>query len=281
MLAAQAFDSAPSTWHVDLYHSVPADADVVVVGPDVDVRNGIPFDPDHPDRVIDAIEQTLTSHGGAMTVVTSASGGTGATSVALHLAACGDVGAGCFVDLDVSFGAARRLNLPDKHLTWRDVGSSTESLMLAALPFPGGFRALISPGDGAEPDNAGELLARAMHTFSHVVADVPSGSVLKTALERSRAAVLVMRPDVVSAHRSKHLLAEHSTTRWAVVANRMGPGGETTLSALQKILDHPIALELPCAPALRDAEDEGRVLTSRVWRYTRAILRLQRALVET
>lgn len=288
LLAAHAFDSAPATWDVKLHDSPPPDADVVVVGADVNYTSGVRFDPDHPEQTVAAVAATSVPSGGGLTVVTSASGGTGVTSVALHLAACcsavrpspprGDSGRGCFVDLDVFFGAARRLNLPDEHLTWRDAGNSAESLMLAALPMPGGFRALLSPADGVEPPDTHALLDRTTQAFPRVVADVPAGPLLDAALERCRNAVLVMRPDAVSAHRSKHFLGEHPTTRWAVVANRMGPGGEITLTALQKILGHPIALELPCAPALRDAADDGELVTSSLWRYRRAILRLRRAL---
>jgi Flp pilus assembly CpaE family ATPase len=277
LVAARAFDDAPANWHVKLHENVPANADVVVVGPDVDSVKGIPLDPERPGELVAAIKAAGNSpKRGELTVVTSASGGTGATSIALHLATCGD--ASCLLDLDVVFGCARRLGLPDKHLNWTDVGDSRESLMLAALPIRGGFRALVSPGDGTEPADTDSLLDRTSEAFSNVVVDVPPGRLLPIALARSRAAVLVVRPDLQSAHRSASLLRETPSTRWAVVANRLGPGGETTLNNLAAILGRSITLEVPCSPALRDAEDDCELLASRLWRYRRAILRLYLAL---
>jgi Flp pilus assembly CpaE family ATPase len=280
MEAARAFDIAPPTWSVGLYESAPAEADVVVFGTDVGAKDGIKFDPDDPKSVIDKVEAAAASarSAAALTVVTSASGGTGATSVALHLASGGDGVGACFLDFDLAFGAAARLGLHDNHLTWREAGGSAESLKLAALPVSGGFRALLSPGDGEPPDDAAALVDRTVRVFSRVVVDVPIGPLLNVALARCRSAVLVMAPDIVSAQRSRVFLADYPSTRWAVVINRTGPGGETTVRALQRIVGHPIAIELPCAPALRDAADDGKLLTSRLWRYRRAIVRLQGAL---
>jgi hypothetical protein len=279
MEAARAFDAAPPTWSVALYDSPPAEADVVVFGPDVGSTDGIKFNPIDPKSVIDEVEFAAASARSAapLTVVTSASGGTGATSVALHIASGGGPGA-CFLDFDLAYGAAARLGLRDNHLTWREAGGSAESLKLAALPVSGGFRALLSPGDGEPPDDAAALLDRTVEVFNRVVVDVPAGPLLNVALARCRSAVLIMAPDIVSAHRSRVFLTDHPSTQWAVVVNRTGPGGETTVRALQRIVGHPIAIELPCAPALRDAADDGKLLTSRLWRYRRAIVRLQGAL---
>jgi hypothetical protein len=280
MQAARAFDIAPTTWSVALHELPPPEADVVVFGPDVDSSDGVKFDPTNPQSVINDVEAAAGSvrSAAALTVVTSASGGTGATSVALHLASAADAHAACFVDFDLSYGAATRLGVHDTHLTWRDAGGSVDSLKLAALPVSGGFRALLSPGDGEAPDDAAALLDRTVQAFTPVVADVPTGPLLELALARCRTAVLVMGPDVVSAHRSRAFLARHLSTRWTVVVNRSGPGGETTVGALQRIVGHRIAIELPCAPALRDAADEGNLLTSPLWRYRRAIVRLRDAL---
>lgn len=275
--AARAFDRAPATWAVTLHESAPTDVDIVVVAPDVDAAGDIRFDPQRPEAVVDEISRATTAARSTTVVVTSASGGTGATSIALHLAAWAG-GSTCFVDLDVLFGASHRLGLFETHMTWRDIGETPEALMLAAVPLAGGFRALLSPGDGVAPDDARVLIDRAAEAFEHVVVDVPDGRLLEASLDRGRRAVLVMRPDVVSAHRSRRLLDRFPEVKWAVVSNRLGAGGETTRRTLEKILGHTIALECPCAPALRDAADEGRLLASRLWRYSRAIARLHLAL---
>jgi hypothetical protein len=61
---------------------------------------------------------------------------------------------------------------------------------------------------------------------------------------------------------------------WLLVSNRCGPGGETTRAELQAIIGRRVALELPCAPSLRDAEDDGRLLTSRLSPWVRRVDRL-------
>jgi hypothetical protein len=70
-----------------------------------------------------------------------------------------------------------------------------------------------------------------------------------------------------------------SRSPWAVVTNKLGPGGETTRAELQELLGgRPIAIELPCCPALRDAEDDARLLASDRHRWRRAVKRLAAAL---
>lgn len=51
-----------------------------------------------------------------------------------------------------------------------------------------------------------------------------------------------------------------------------------TRSALERILERSVALELPCAAALRDAEDDARLVTTGFSRWLRAIDRLCKAL---
>jgi hypothetical protein len=94
-----------------------------------------------------------------------------------------------------------------------------------------------------------------------------------------RTAVLVVQPSVVGAKRARALLEEHPKISWAVILNRLGPGGETTRSAFERLLRHPVAIELACAPSLRDAEDDGRLLTSPLSPWRRSVHRLARALV--
>jgi MinD-like ATPase involved in chromosome partitioning or flagellar assembly len=277
--AARAFDGAPVGWDIALHNTMPADADVVVLAPDVR-GEGVRFDPSCPQLVVEEIARLTSRADVSTTAITSASRGTGVTSLALHLAAAHASLARpcCFFDLDATFGAARRLGIPGQHLTWRDVGSSGASLALAALPVAGGFNALLSPGDGENPENAGELLERAETAFSRVVIDLPPGRLRSEVLGRGRTTVVVMAPTLDSAARTVRLIAQNGHVNWLVVTNRMGPGGETTRRELEQVLERPIALELPCAPALRDAAENGKLLTSKIWRYTRAVASLQRAL---
>jgi hypothetical protein len=291
MAAAKAFDGAPPQWSVDLYTDAPPECDVVLVCPDVpDVSapGAISFDPEDPARAVAEITRLTSQRRLPAVAVLGPGGGCGVTSVALHLCrALARVGDACFVDLDERWGAAHRLGLePSALKTWRDFDGSTDSVRSCALPTPGGFRALFSPlsaglgpldDEGSPPDEVA-LLAQARSVFGAVVADVSSPSVLERTAPHFDVAVLVLPPTRPAAARARSLLQVWPELTWVVVGNRMGPGGETTRSELQHILGRRIALELPCAPSLRDAEDEGRLLTAGLSRWIRGVDRLARAL---
>lgn len=272
--AARAFDEAPAAWSVSLHTSAPTDVDFVVLGPDVE-GDGIPFDPANPKSVIEEIESQTSASKGAVIVVTSVSGGVGATSIALHLAAAlapaAKVG---FVELVP--GADVRLGLePGGHLTWADLDESSESIARCFLPVAPGFRALFAPGDGGD---SGLVLKRSRSNFDLLVVDAPAHSA-SAALCEADASVLVMGPSVPQAHRARRIIEEWPDLDCAVVVNRLGRGGETTRAQLADLVGRPISLELPCSSALRDAEDDGRLLSLRWTRYGRAITRLADALV--
>jgi Flp pilus assembly CpaE family ATPase len=202
-------------------------------------------------------------------VVTAPSGGVGATSVALHLAST--ITGSCLVDLGGHI--AERLNLgPEDVRTWDqedDVGS---------LTFPGGVRVALAPADPAR-DAMRAALARAMTTFDQIVVDAPAADALEVAIDVASTVVLVMSPTKPGAYRARRLLDLHPHRTWAIVANRVGPGGETTRSDLEAILERRLAIELPCCPSLRDAEDDGRLLSTTWTRWTRGIRRLAQVLV--
>lgn len=267
---ARAFDAAPLSWNVTLHDTPPQNVDVVVLGPELQ-GDGIVFDPEHPERVIEEISaRTETSN---LFVVTSTGGGTGLTTVALHLAAAAAVGARtCCLETSPG-GMALRLGLSDGVPTWAEVTEPETDIESAAIPVPGGYRVLPAPaGAGSEVHG---ITTRASAAFEVVVAEVPPDS---PSIDDARASVLVMPPTIPGAARARAVLDARPGTRWAVVTNRLGPGGEATRAALEKILDRKIALELPTCPALRDAEDTGRLLTSPLYRWSRAIRRLWRAL---
>jgi MinD superfamily P-loop ATPase len=127
--------------------------------------------------------------------------------------------------------------------------------------------------------SAADLVRRAAAGFEHVIVDVPAGPRRHETLGAVRTAVLVVQPTVVGANRARPVLEAHPEISWAVILNRLGPGGETTRAALERLLRHPVAVELPCAPSLRDAEDDGRLLTSPLSPWRRGVHRLARALV--
>ena len=282
--AAAAFDSAPGAWSVTLHESRPEGADVVVVCPDVTPEpDGPPcvrFRPEAPGAVLSEVARAAASGSSVVVPVIGAGRGTGVTSVALHLckALAADASTvSCFVDLDVEWGAAQRLGLEATEVrTWAEAGATEEELVLSALPVAGGFRALLAPRE-ARPAGV-SVVARAAARWPRVVVDCPDAAAFGVAAGLCRGAVLVLPPTRPAASRARTILRQWPGLQWAVVTNKMGAGGETTRAELQAVMGRRVALELPCSPALRDAEDDGRLLGAPWSRWWRAIVRLARAL---
>ena len=267
---ARAFDSAPSAWMVTLHHEVPSDADVVVCGPDRAVEGCIEFDPSEPARLVPEIAARVARSGGRAIFVVGASGGCGATSVALHLAAAGGA---CLIE--ASGQDVRRRLAMESARSWAEA-LGEDPLELSALPIGPGLRVLLAPRD-AGPESAQTILQRALPLFDHVLVDAPAGS-LSRLVRPDALGVLVLSPTRPSIERAKQLLAAHPSLRWAIVVNRTGPGGTLRGRALEKLLERRVAVELPCSAALRDAEDEGRLLTSALSPWLWQVKRLWRAL---
>jgi hypothetical protein len=279
LAAARAFDAAPASWRVELHESAPVEADVVVLGSDIATGDGIRFAPARPERVVEEVERAAAAARTRSIVVAGAGGGTGVTSVALHLAAAaGRAAPTCFVDLDLAATAADRLGFSGERIqTWGDVDASRESLRRAAIPFSGGFRILLSPGSPSDVD-VRDLLRRTRAEFERIVVDVVDDARLEAALDFADAAVLLMAATVPGARRAARLLERFADAPWLVISNRMGPGGETTRAGLQRVLGRRIAVELPCSRALRDSEDEGRLVTASWSRWKRGVDRVYRVL---
>lgn len=276
---ARAFDAAPVSWDVKLYEKPPEDADVIVATPEVDCPGALPFDPSRPEDILAAVA-TTTRVDGRVIVVTSASGGSGVTSVALHLAAlAAHRTTACFVDLDTTWSACDRLGLPPDARTWAGADDDARTLQGNALPVAPGLRALIAPrGKGAVDRH--RVAPLAAECFERVIVDAPPGGHIGSVLEEAYCGVLVVPPSIPAARRAREFLDAHRDPRWAVVINRLGPGGEVTRSGLQRVIGCRIAVELPCSPSLRDREDEGRLLTASWSRWARGLRRLYQALEE-
>ena len=278
---ARAFDAAPSSWTVRLHESAPESADVLVFGPDVEEEagGGLVFDTDVPSSIIDRVRDELARPNGRTYVVTGAGGGVGVTSVALHLAQAAAIHVrACYLDADSRWSTAPRLGINGEHLTWEDRApgpgdGGASSSAAAALPVAGGFRALLSP-TSFEPRALLQVLDSACGDFERVVVDCPASESLGLALDRADAGILVVPQSAPGARRAATMLQAYDGVRWAVVLNRVGPGGELTRAAAHRILGCKTALQIPCTPSLRDAEDEGKLLSSTWSRYLRSIQRL-------
>ena len=222
-----------------------------------EVPNAVPFDPMRPNLVVERVKERLATTEHRRVTVVAASGGCGATTVALHLAAAASSGA-CLVFGGPGTGVAHRLGL------------DPETVSSTPVPVPGGFK--VACADKAELDT---LTAALGDRFASVVVD--AGSAASSILHTSDACVLVLSPTVPSARAAAGLLQAFPDRPWAVVTNRLGPGGETGSAELQRILGRRIALQLPCSRGLRDAEGEGRLVSS--WSpWWRRVERLARAL---
>jgi hypothetical protein len=275
LAAARAFDDAPPEWSVAIFESSPASADVVVGCPDIDDRVDVRFDPFHPQRLIQEVADALSRKAaGRVIAVMAASGGVGVTSVALHLAAAFRPLTSCYLAIHSDPALKTRLNLPNEHPTWREV-MSEESLMKAAISVAPGFRVLLAP-DALSAEDLQNVLALCRSNYDRVVIDTSGGNGSVSAL--SDRGVVVASATRPSMHRTRQWLRDQQLHSVALIANRLGPGSELTRVKLQSIVGARILLELPCAPALRDREDEGKLHLSTWSRYWRRIRMLARAL---
>lgn len=270
LLLARAFDKAPASWDISLHERPPDDADVIVCGDGMDVEGAISFDPQAPERLIsDVTSATRMRTAGRRILVTSTTGGSGATTVALHLAA---LGRACVMET-VDPGIRRRLRMPSA-MSW--VADPEQPIDRAALPVAPGLRVLLSP-QPVSLDDAAVVAGRATGSFSTVYVDCDPASVGRL-LSPGDLGVLVMTPTRPSAESAREILDSFSHASWAVAANRVGPGSCLTRRRLEAVLGRRISIELPCSAALRDAEDDGMLVTSPLSRWLWQLKRLWRAL---
>ena len=266
--ASRAFTAAPAGWSISLLETPSGTADVVV--DETGEGGSVCFDRARPGDALAEVERLLAHRrsAGSAVLVAGAGGGVGTTTLALHLA--GSWGPGtCYADL--AGGAARRLGLPADARTWLPAGDDCPE---AALPVAGGYRVLCAPVPCPPPSQF--PLASARSSFERLVLDAGTGRGLDPLLDAVRVGILVTTPTRPGAESARAVVEAFPSTRWAVVTNRVGPGGQIMRRGLEAILGRRLTLELPCCPALRDAEDEGRLLTGAWHRWTRAVGRLAR-----
>lgn len=263
--AARAFAAAPAEWSIRLCAGDPGDADVVVSGADVPAPGTIVFDPSRPGDALRAVQAA----GGSARVyaVVAAVGGAGATTIALHL---GGALRACYAELSPP---SARLGLPDDARTWL---AGDDDLRRSALPVAGGLRVLRAPHPYPGPEAFPLDAARA--AFDRLVLDAGTERDLGILLGAASAAVVVTTPTRPAALAVRRLTEQHADARWVVVVNRLGPGGQIMRASLEELLGRPVAVELPCCPALRDAEDEARLLGGGWRRWSRGVAGLARAL---
>lgn len=247
--AARAFDGAPDDWRITLEGSPPSDADIVIAGPDLTCRADLAYD--GTTDLLGAV-RSLTEDRSRRCLHIGGLRGSGRTSVALHVAAALTRSSSvCVIDRDPTRGMAHRLLIDDvpKYVEGSDV-------LLAAVPVRGGFRVLACADPDVDP-----VRAAAAHFDVCIVDGDPIGE----------CDVVLLPPSIPNARRLREALPNECDPM--IVTNRLGRGGAATRRDLERILLRRIALELPHAPTLRDAEDAGRLVPT--WtRWWHGIARL-------
>ena len=271
---ARALDAAPPGWQISFDDG--ASSCDVFVSCDPAVQAPVRFDPSCPGSLVPDIAAHLaTRRVAAVTAVVGATGGAGTSTVALHLTRHLARGAAaCVVESEVACGTAERLGLDTRPTTW---AHSNDHVLEVAQPFPDGVRALFAP-DPAEKGGLVAAIARARDAFDRVVVDAHADVLDLDVLSGDDAVVVVVPPTRTGCVRARSLL-DRIGVRCAVITNRLGPGSEMTRGALEKVLECPIALELPCCPALRDAEDRATLLDRRRRRWSVRLGQLAAAVV--
>jgi hypothetical protein len=198
------------------------------------------------------------------------------TSIALHLAAtfARRTKSGTFViESEQSRGLIERAGLERDGLpTWEGIKAGDDPLTRVAT-IPGDLRLLAAPFCGGDCDAVIDSCRQRGVTV------VDAGPHALTGNQPSNPVVLVLPPTVPGAIRTRNLVDLNPGLTWAVVSNRLGRGGETDGSKLSALLGSTPTVELPCTPALRDAEDLGHLLSEGRTRFARRMDLLARALV--
>ncbi len=196
--------------------------------------------------------------------MTSACGGTGVTTVAIHLASALSSGSvpSCYLDVDPNLGGAARLGMPE------DVRTFDPADRLLTVPHSGGFRAIFAP------DHPKAAIAGRSRTFPTTVDRCfPWQTSKPSSIHAPEWWSSFLRP--FPELRARALFLErHGSGAWVIVGNRIGPGGETSRTELSRILGRRYDVMLPCSALLRDREDVGALLTTPLSRWKRAFDRL-------
>ena len=235
--------------------------------------------PVHPEGLSGALGRYLAEKeraqkkdkGGEIYCVTSAKGGSGATSVTLNLAtALAELPETrvAVLDLNSPVGdAAAYLNLSPRFTASDALEASSrldgvllESYMshshgLAILPGPRDFRADLPPGvESAVGGTAGiaRLLEVVSHAYSHAVIDLPPSldrDILRVVLELATRVLVVLTPELPALWRTQRLFGflqnSSGAEKLRLILNRSQRSDDITDGEIEKALRHPVYWQLP------------------------------------
>ncbi len=231
--------------------------------------------------------------GAPVVAVLGATGGAGATFVAIHLAAAIARRSidGALVDLDVAFaGLTGPLGAPTTEVrTAEDLAASggdlaPEQVRESLWRHPEGFGALLSPGRvdlDLGPVVYGRAIAALRQAVSFVVLHVPReiGPLTRMALTAADPVLLVTRLDVASFRDARRVIdATGVEERVRIVVNRAARA-EITPADVERVFGRPALAVIPSDRRVRGAQDRGAILPRR-GRIGRELDRLARVLLE-
>lgn len=266
---AAAFDAAPPNWRIALCDEAPPEADLVV---STSQPADVVIAPGGYEDVVPRIAGFLTRPAeGSVISVLGATGGCGATTLALHLTqALARRGPAVYLESDpFSRTAAFRLGMNDNARDWSSAGDDN-ALETAALPVEG-IRVLLAPPAGTVPAGLPDRAAAACGTVVCDRALSPSAS----------AGILVTPPTPAGARRTAAMTPDLPDIPWAVVVNHTAPGDGLPEAAFAEITGVAPTVSLPFTPLLRNAELRCRLLRAPWTRYHRRVARLADALRTT
>lgn len=207
--------------------------------------------------------RTVSKPRGRIYTVTSAKGGSGATSVAVNVAAT--LGESpetrvAILDLNCPVGdASAYLNLKPQ-FSFPDAVSAVarlDSMLLETLMTKAGNIALLpgpknSKANMISPSSMAKLLRVAASSYSHIFIDTPNSleqDLFQTTVDASEAILLVITPELPAiwrSHRLLSLLASYGCgDRLRLILNRDNSRDEITDKEITRALSHPIFFRLP------------------------------------
>jgi pilus assembly protein CpaE len=207
--------------------------------------------------------RTVSKPRGKIYCVTAAKGGSGATSVAVNIAATlaeAPETRVAILDLNCPVGdASAYLNLRPQ-FSLSDAVSAVarlDSVLLETLMTSAGKVALLpgpknSKAHSISPSSMAKLLRVAASTYSHVFVDTPYSleqDLFQTTADACEAILLVMTPELPAiwrTHRLLSLLASYGCgDRLKLILNRDNSRDEITDKEITRALSHPIFFRLP------------------------------------
>ena len=231
-------------------------------------------------HVADGLAEGALGAGGRLLVVAGAKGGTGATTVATHLALLAAAEPDrrvCLVDLDLQAGDVPSLLDLTHHRSVADLVEiagelTSRGLEQALYAHPSGLRVLLAPPDGERAEDVGAVTARQVlagirSRFDLVVVDC--GTVVTeagaAAVELADQVLVVTTPDVASLRATRRLarlwarLDARKEDDLLVVLNRASRSSEVQPDLVRKVAGAPLArTTLPAAfRALEAAVNTG------------------------